>query len=59
MDDILLIGNDVGAISITKVWLAKQFDIKDLGDNKVVFLILYMNGIPPIGKVGIFDMLCG
>ena len=31
MDDILLIGNDVGAISITKVWLAKQFDIKDFG----------------------------
>ena len=32
VDDILLIGNDVGKLSEVKVWLAKQFDMKDLGE---------------------------
>ena len=32
VDDILLIGNDVGKLSKVKVWLAKQFDMNDLGD---------------------------
>ena len=32
VDDILLIGNDVGKLSEIKVWLAKQFDMKDLGE---------------------------
>ena len=31
VDDILLIGNDVGLMSSVKVWLLSQFDIKDLG----------------------------
>ena len=31
VDDILLIGNDVGMLSTIKVWLANTFDIKDLG----------------------------
>ena len=31
MDDILLNGNDVGMLSIVKVWLANTFDMKDLG----------------------------
>ena len=30
--DILLIGNDVGTLSLVKVWLSTQFDIKDLGE---------------------------
>ena len=29
VDDILLIGNDVGVMSSIKVWLSSQFDIKD------------------------------
>ena len=32
VDDILLIGNDVGKLSEVKIWLAKQFDMKDLGE---------------------------
>ena len=30
VDDILLIGNDVGTLSSVKVWLSNQFDMKDL-----------------------------
>ena len=36
VDDILLIGNDVGKLSDVKVWLAKQFDMKDLGEAAYV-----------------------
>ena len=32
VDDILLIGNDVGTLSSVKVWLSAQFDMKDLGE---------------------------
>ena len=32
VDDILLIGNDVGVLSSVKVWLSSQFDMKDLGE---------------------------
>ena len=32
VDDILLVGNDVGILSLVKVWLSVQFDIKDLGE---------------------------
>ena len=32
VDDILLIGNDVGVLSLVKVWLSSQFDMKDLGE---------------------------
>ena len=32
VDDILLIGNDVGKLSEVKIRLAKQFDMKDLGE---------------------------
>ena len=31
VDDILLIGNDVGTLSLVRVWLLAQFDMKDLG----------------------------
>ena len=34
--DILLIGNDVGKLSDVEVWLAKQFDMKDLGEAAYV-----------------------
>ena len=32
VDDILLIGNDVGMLSTVKVWLANTFNMKDLGE---------------------------
>ena len=38
VDDILLIGNDLGVMSSVKVWLSSQFDMKDLGENKMLGL---------------------
>ena len=32
VDDILLIGSNVGVLSSVKVWLSSQFDMKDLGE---------------------------
>ena len=32
VDDILLIGNNVGTLSSVKVWLSNLFDMKDLGE---------------------------
>ena len=39
VDDILLIGNDVGVMSSVKVWLSSQFDIKDSGEAKFILRI--------------------
>ena len=36
VDDILLIGNDVKVLSDVKVWLANQFQMKDLGEASYV-----------------------
>ena len=36
VDDILLIGNDVGVMSSVKVWLSSQDDIKDLGKTNFI-----------------------
>ncbi|KAG8381639.1 hypothetical protein BUALT_Bualt06G0142500 [Buddleja alternifolia] len=36
VDDILLIGNDVGTLSAVKIWLSNQFDMKDLGEASYV-----------------------
>ena len=36
VDDILLIGNDVGIMSSVKVWLSSQVDIKDLGKTNFI-----------------------
>ena len=35
VDDILLIGNDIRVLTTIKSWLAKQFDMKDLGEAKL------------------------
>ena len=32
VDDILLIGNDVGLLSLVKIWLSTQFQMMDLGE---------------------------
>ena len=37
--DILLIGNDVAALSTVKVWLASTFDMKDLGEAIYILVI--------------------
>ena len=39
VDDILLIGNDVGVLSNVKGWLASQFQMKDLGETRYVLRI--------------------
>ena len=36
VDDILLIGNDVGMLSTVKVWLANTFYMKDLGEASYI-----------------------
>ncbi|KAK4835556.1 hypothetical protein QYF36_011335 [Acer negundo] len=36
VDDILLFGNDVGVLTSVKEWLAKQFDMKDLGEASFI-----------------------
>ncbi|KAL4035561.1 hypothetical protein IC575_004263 [Cucumis melo] len=36
VDDILLIGNDVGYLTNVKAWLAAQFQMKDLGEAQYV-----------------------
>ena len=39
IDDILLIGNDVGAMSSVKVLLLSQFDMKGLGEANFILRI--------------------
>ena len=39
VDDILLIGNDVGVMSSVKVWLSSEFDMKDLGEANFILRI--------------------
>ncbi|KAH9656854.1 hypothetical protein KPL70_022837 [Citrus sinensis] len=36
VDDILLIGNDIGVLTTIKSWLAKQFDMKDLREASYI-----------------------
>ena len=36
MDDILLIGNDVSVLQFVKIWLSKNFSIKDLGEETYI-----------------------
>ncbi|KAH9685593.1 hypothetical protein KPL70_014018 [Citrus sinensis] len=36
VDDILLIGNNIGVLTTIKSWLAKQFDMKDLGEASYI-----------------------
>ena len=43
VDDILLIGNDVGTLSSVKVWLSAQFDMKDLGEANHILRIKLMH----------------
>ena len=33
VNDILLIGNDVGTLSTVKVWLSTKFNTKDIGES--------------------------
>ena len=39
VDDILLLGRDIAMLSTVKVWLAKTFDMKDLGEASYILRI--------------------
>jgi hypothetical protein len=39
VDDILLVGNDVGAMSSIKMWLSSHFAMKDLGEASYILRI--------------------
>ncbi|CAL8997919.1 unnamed protein product, partial [Prunus brigantina] len=36
VDDILIIGNDIGMLSSVKLWLTKSFSMKDLGEASYI-----------------------
>ncbi|KAH9670831.1 hypothetical protein KPL70_017127 [Citrus sinensis] len=68
VDDILLIGNDIGILTTIKSWLAKQFDMKDLGEASYILdqspktseEIERMRQVPYAEAVGslMYAMLC-
>ncbi|URE11047.1 hypothetical protein MUK42_18867 [Musa troglodytarum] len=39
VDDILIIGNDIGMLSTVKAWLSRHFSMKDLGEASYVLRI--------------------
>ena len=39
VDDILLLGSDIGMLSTVKVWLTKTFDMKDLEEVRHILWI--------------------
>ena len=39
VDDILLIRNDISILTLVKVWLSKEFIIKDLGETSYILSI--------------------
>jgi hypothetical protein len=39
VDNIVLIGNEVGKLSSIKVWLSSQFRIKDMGEASYILSI--------------------
>ena len=41
MDDILLIGNDVSVLQSVKIWLSKNFSMKDLGEANFILGIKF------------------
>ena len=44
VDDILLIGNDIPMLTSIKVWLSKEFTMKDLGEASYILGIkVYRN----------------
>ena len=59
VDDILLIGNDVGVMSSVNVWLSSQFNIKNLGEaNSILGIKLwrdYKNKMLGLSQAGYMD----
>ena len=63
VDDILLTGNDVGVMSLVKVWLSGQLDMKDLGEaNFILGIKLWRdrkNRMLGLSQVGYIDKILG
>ena len=61
-DDILIIGNNVGAMITSKVWLTKYFDMKDLGKANYALEIQIIrdrkNSFIPLSKLHILTRSC-
>ena len=59
VDDILLIGNDVGVMSSVNVWLSSQFNMKNLGEaNSILGIKLwrdYKNKMLGLSQAGYMD----
>ena len=59
VDDILLIGNEIGVMSLVKVWLSSQFDMKDLGKANFILGIKlwrdHKNKMLGLSQVGYID----
>ena len=44
VDNIIFIGNDIVILSLVKVWLSTQFDMKDLGEaNHIIGIKLMLD----------------
>ena len=61
VDDILLIGNDVGVMLSTKIWLPSQFDMKDLGIANYILRIMlwrdWKNRMLGLSQAGYIDKI--
>ena len=59
VDDILLIGNDVGVMSSVKIWLSSQFDMRDFSEANFILRIKlwrdHKNGMLVLSQVGYID----
>ena len=59
VDDIILIGNDVGVMPSVKVWLSSQFDMKDLGEANIILGIKlwqdHKNRVLGLSQAGYID----
>ena len=51
VDDILLIGNDISMLTSVKVWLSKEFSMKDLGEASFILGIKSIE----IDQIGCWD----
>ena len=58
VDDILLIGNNIGMLTFVKVWLAKQFDMKDLSEANYILGIQLFGNWKNNSSVSIFIHNC-
>nr|CAN76276.1 hypothetical protein VITISV_032228 [Vitis vinifera] len=59
VDDIQLIGNDVGPLSLVKIWLFTQFQMKDLGEMQYVLGIKVFRDCNPLEVIVLHLLIRG